>query len=58
MKLTLAYDAVKSEFTLTIANISSGTANETPFSAGVWGGYYEKSDIIVFGAVYDGYDWL
>ena len=36
MKLTLAYDAVKSEFTLTIANISSGTANETPFSAGVW----------------------
>ncbi len=22
------------------------------------GGYYEKSDIIVFGAVYDGYDWL
>ena len=22
------------------------------------GGYYEKSDIIVSGAVYDGYDWL
>lgn len=36
MKLTLAYDATTSEFTLTIANISGGTANQTPFSAGVW----------------------
>lgn len=26
--------------------------------ARIGGGYYEKSDIIVFGAVYDGYDWL
>ncbi|PKF75317.1 spondin domain-containing protein [Chryseobacterium sp. PMSZPI] len=36
MKLSLAYDDVKSEFTLTITNTSGGSANETPFSPGVW----------------------
>ncbi len=36
MKLNLAYDEIKSEFTLTITNTSGGTANETPFSPGVW----------------------
>jgi len=36
MKLNLAYNDVTSEFTLTITNTSGGTANETPFSPGVW----------------------
>jgi len=36
MKLTLAYDAERSEFTLTINNTSGGTKNETGFSPGVW----------------------
>ncbi|MDR3024227.1 spondin domain-containing protein [Chryseobacterium sp.] len=36
MKLNLAYNDVTSEFTLTITNTSAGTANETPFSPGVW----------------------
>lgn len=36
VKLNLSYDIVKSEFTLTIANTSGGTANETPLSPGVW----------------------
>ncbi|QIY91617.1 spondin domain-containing protein [Chryseobacterium gallinarum] len=36
VKLNLAYDNVKSEFTLTITNTSGGTANETPLSPGVW----------------------
>ncbi|MCL8536246.1 spondin domain-containing protein [Chryseobacterium gallinarum] len=36
MKLNLAYNNVTSEFTLTITNTSGGTANETPFSPGVW----------------------
>jgi hypothetical protein len=36
MKLNLTYDEIKSEFTLTITNTSGGTANETPFSPGVW----------------------
>lgn len=35
MKLDLQYDEMKSEFTLTITNISSGE-HETPFSPGVW----------------------
>lgn len=35
MKATLKYDG-NSTFTLTIKNISGGTANETPFSPGVW----------------------
>ncbi len=35
MKLTLAYNG-NSTFTLTITNTSGGTANETPFSPGVW----------------------
>ncbi len=35
MKATLAYEG-NSYFTLTITNISGGTANETPFSPGVW----------------------
>ncbi|MBC9794448.1 spondin domain-containing protein [Sinomicrobium weinanense] len=36
MKLDLAYDAMASEFTLTLTNTSGGTDNETPFSPGVW----------------------
>lgn len=36
MRLTLAYTAATSQFTLTIANISGGKVNETPFSPGVW----------------------
>ncbi|WP_353147586.1 spondin domain-containing protein [Chryseobacterium sp.] len=36
MKLNLAYNNVTSEFTLTITNTSGGTANQTPFSPGVW----------------------
>jgi hypothetical protein len=35
MKLSLAYNG-NSRFTLTILNNSGGTANETPFSPGVW----------------------
>lgn len=36
MKLNLSYNDMASEFTLTITNTSGGTANETPFSPGVW----------------------
>ncbi|MCS4304479.1 spondin domain-containing protein [Chryseobacterium sp. BIGb0232] len=36
MKLNLSYNETTSEFTLTITNTSGGTANETPFSPGVW----------------------
>lgn len=36
VRLNLAYDAVTSEFTLTITNNSTGTINETPLSHGVW----------------------
>lgn len=35
LKATLAYNG-KSMFTLTLMNISGGTANETPISPGVW----------------------
>lgn len=35
MKVSLAYDG-NSKFTITIMNNSGGTANETPFSPGVW----------------------
>jgi hypothetical protein len=35
LQATLAYEG-NSYFTLTIKNISGGTANETPFSPGVW----------------------
>ncbi|MBV8326986.1 spondin domain-containing protein [Chryseobacterium sp.] len=36
MKINLTFNAVSSEFTLTITNTSGGTANTTPFSPGVW----------------------
>lgn len=36
LQVSLAFDAVQSLFTCTITNISQGTANETPFSAGVY----------------------
>ncbi|MFP3663412.1 hypothetical protein SB768_33790, partial [Burkholderia sp. SIMBA_043] len=36
VKLNLAYNDVTSRFTLTITNTSTGTANETPLSPGVW----------------------
>lgn len=36
LQVSLAYDAVESLFTCTITNISAGTANETPFSGGVF----------------------
>lgn len=35
-QVSLTFDAVQSLFTCTITNISNGTANETPFSAGVF----------------------
>ncbi len=35
-QVSLTFDAVQSLFTCTITNISQGTANETPFSAGVY----------------------
>lgn len=35
-QVSLAFDAAKSLFTCTISNISNGTANATPFSAGVY----------------------
>lgn len=35
MQVTLAYNG-NSTFTITIMNISGGTANQTPFSPGVW----------------------
>ncbi|MDR2951077.1 MAG: spondin domain-containing protein [Prevotella sp.] len=50
VKLNLTYDAVTSEFTLTIKNNSNGTINETPLSSGVWvvsnmlGGEYVKRE--------------
>ena len=36
VKATLQYNAATSVFTLTLMNISGGTANETPISPGVW----------------------
>lgn len=36
MRLILEYSSANSQFTLTITNTSTGTANETPFSPGVW----------------------
>ncbi len=36
MQVSLAYDEVSSEFTMTIKNTSRGTKHETPFSPGVW----------------------
>ena len=36
MKVTLAYTAQTSEFTMTISNVSDNKVNETPFSPGVW----------------------
>lgn len=36
MRISLAYTPGNSEFTVTIANISQGKPNETPFSPGVW----------------------
>lgn len=36
MELSLSFDAVESKFTCTITNISDGTINQTPFSAGVY----------------------
>ena len=36
LQVSLSFDAVQSLFTCTITNISEGTANETPFSAGVY----------------------
>ncbi|MCD2422496.1 spondin domain-containing protein [Niabella pedocola] len=35
MQATLSYNG-NSQFTLTLKNVSGGTANETPFSPGVW----------------------
>jgi hypothetical protein len=36
MHVSLAYNSVSSQFTVTITNTSGGTAHETPFSPGVW----------------------
>lgn len=43
MNASLNYDG-NSKFTLTIKNISGGTANETPFSPGVWAVSYIAGD--------------
>ncbi|PZR28805.1 MAG: hypothetical protein DI535_05090 [Citrobacter freundii] len=46
MKLSLAYNG-NSTFTLTIMNNSGGTANETPFSPGVWAiSYVAGTDLL------------
>ena len=36
LQVSLTFDAVQSQFTCTISNISNGTSNETPFSGGVF----------------------
>lgn len=36
LQVSLSFDAVQSLFTCTITNLSNGTANETPFSGGVY----------------------
>ncbi len=36
MQLRLTYDKTRSEFTLIMTNLSNNTANETPFTPGVW----------------------
>ncbi|MGN6417000.1 MAG: spondin domain-containing protein [Pseudobacter sp.] len=47
MKLSLSYDG-NSKFTVTIMNNSGGTANETPFSPGVWAISYIAGDNLLF----------
>ncbi|WP_276485538.1 spondin domain-containing protein [Paraflavitalea pollutisoli] len=52
MQLTLAYNG-NSMFTLTISNHSGGTANETPFSPGVWAiSYVAGQDLLLPTPVY------
>lgn len=48
VKLSLAFDAATSEFTLTIKNNSQGTINETPLSPGVWvvSNYIDKKLVV------------
>lgn len=48
MRAVLAFDEMTSEFTLTITNISKGTAHETPFSPGVWAvSYFNGKGLVV-----------
>lgn len=52
MKLSLAYNG-NSMFTLTIMNNSGGTANETPFSPGVWAiSYVAGTDLLLPQPIY------
>lgn len=52
MGASLAYNG-NSEFTLTIMNNSGGTANETPFSPGVWAiSYVAGGDMLLPEAIY------
>lgn len=47
MKVSLAYEG-NSKFTVTIMNNSAGTANETPFSPGVWAISYTAGGNLLF----------
>ncbi|MBZ4192528.1 spondin domain-containing protein [Niabella beijingensis] len=52
MKASLSYDG-NSEFTITLKNASGGTANETPFSPGVWAvSYTAGGDLLLPEPVY------
>ena len=53
MHASLAYNG-NSQFTLTINNISGGTANETPFSPGVWAiSYVAGGNQLLSNAIYE-----
>lgn len=52
MSVMIAYNG-NSNFTLTIANISGGTANETPFSPGVWAiSYVAGGNLLMANPIY------
>lgn len=52
MKVSLAYEG-NSKFTVTIMNNSGGTANETPFSPGVWAvSYVAGNDLLLPEPIY------
>ena len=55
-----SYIFVRSKQKIQDALLCDNGAHEGASSGSIAGigGYYEKSDIIVSGAVYDGYDWL
>lgn len=48
MHVSLSYEEVSSEFTLTIENVSGNTMHQTPFSPGVWAvSAYNGSNLLV-----------